>query len=254
MTPQALEALCARYATQPGVRDLEQYGEKLLSRYLYRRESGEENFCCDLDMLHSVLGPERCVERVMALFPGMVKTACRGERGVHCFPIQAAARPGRGGMTLIGVHSKAVQDSCQVAYEFVCSALRNSARPRMMDVALFVPQEVDDTCGSALGVAAAAALLSALTGRELEPDCAFLGSCDLYGNTYFDDISADAYLDALEAVGITTVYAAAGTGAKLYGYKSRRSIQVVEAANLSILLEAATYQLPAALKKTEKEE
>lgn len=254
MTPQALEIFCTRYATQPGVRDLEQYGEKLLSRFLYRRESGEENFCCDLDMLHSVLGPERCVERVMALFPGMVKTACRGERGVHCFPIQASARPGRGEMTLIGVHSKAVRDSCQVAYEFVCRVLRGSARPRVMDVALFVPQDVDDTCGSGLGVAAAAALLSALTGRELEPDCAFLGSCDLYGNTYFDDISADAYLDALEAAGVTTVYAAAGTGNKLYEYRSRRSIRVVEAANLSMLLEAVACSLPAALKKMEKEE
>lgn len=190
----------------------------------------------------------------MAMFPGMVKTACRGERGVHCFPIQASARPGRGEMTLIGVHSKAVRDSCQVAYEFVCNALRKSARPRVMDVALFVPQDVDDICGSTLGVAAAAALLSALTGRELEPDCAFLGSCDLYGNTYFDDISADAYLDALEAAGVTTVYAAAGTGDKLYEYRSRRSIRVVEAANLSMLLEAAACSLPAALKKMEKEE
>ena len=254
MTPEALEALCTRYATQPGARDLEQYGEKLLSRYLYRRESGEENFCCDLNMLHSVLGPERCVERTMAFFPGMANAVYRGERGVSCFPIQASARPGSGGLKLIGIHNAEVQESCQVAYEFVCHALRGSVRPRMTDVTLFVPQSVDDACGNTLGVAAAAAILSVMTEKELGPDCAFLGGCDLYGNTYFDDISADAYLDALEAIGVTTVYAAAGTGAKLYRYKSRRSIQVVEAANLSILLEAATYRLPAALKKTEKEE
>ena len=253
MTPQALEALCTRYATEPGARDLEQYGEKLLSRYLYRRESGEENFCCDLDMLHSVLGPERCVERTMVFFPGMVNAAFRGENGVRCFPIQAAARPGRGGLRLIGVHSARVQESCQVAYEFVCRALWDSVRPRVTDVALFVPQSVDNAFGSSLGVAAAAAILSAMTGRDLGPECAFLGSCDLYGNTYFDDISADAYLDALEAAGVTTVYAAAGTGAKLYRYRSGRGIRVVEAANLSVLLEAA-YSLPAALRRMEKEE
>ena len=103
-------------------------------------------------------------------------------------------------------------------------------------------------------MAAAAAILSALTGRDFGPDCAFLGSCDLYGNTYFDDISADAYLDALEASGVTTVYAAAGTGAKLYQYRSGRDIRVVEAANLSMLLEAAASSLPAALKNREKEE
>ena len=253
MTPQALEALCTRYATEPGARDLEQYGEKLLSRYLYRRESGEENFCCDLDMLHSVLGPERCVERTMVFFPGMVNAAFRGENGVRCFPIQAAARPGRGGLRLIGVHSDQARESCQVAYEFVCRALRDSVRPRVTDVALFVPQSVDNAFGSSLGVAAAAAILSAMTGRDLGPECAFLGSCDLYGNTYFDDISADAYLDALEAAGVTTVYAAAGTGAKLYRYRSGRDIRVVEAANLSVLLEAA-YSLPAALRRMEKEE
>ena len=96
-------------------------------------------------------------------------------------------------------------------------------------------------------------VLSAMTGRDLGPECAFLGSCALYGNTYFDDISADAYLDALEAAGVTTVYAAAGTGAKLYRYRSGRGIRMVEAANLSVLLEAA-YSLPAALRRMEKEE
>ena len=253
MTPEALEALCTRYATQPGARDLEQYGEKLLSRYLYRRELGEENLCCDLDMLHSVLGPERCVERSVAFFPGMVNTACRGEHGVSCFPIQASARLGDGGLRIIGIHSTELKESCQVAYEFVCRMFRNSPRMRRTDVALFVPQNVDDACGNTLSVAAAAAILSAITGREFGPDCAFLGSCDLCGNTYFDDISADGYLDALEASGVTTVYAAAGTGRKLYRYKSGRDIRVVEAANLSMLL-AAAYSLPAALKNREKGE
>ena len=44
------------------------------------------------------------------------------------------------------------------------------------------------------------------------------------------------------------MYAAVGTGRKLYQYKSGRAIRVVEAANLSMLLEAAAYSLPAALK------
>ncbi|WP_294521036.1 AAA family ATPase [uncultured Pseudoflavonifractor sp.] len=254
MTPQALEVLCTRYATEPGARDLEQYAEKLLSRYLYRRESGEEDICCDLAMLRSVLGPERCVERTMVFYPGMVNGVFRGEHGVKCFPIQAAVRPGSGSLRLIGVHREELKESCQVAYEFVRRVLQRDVRSRVMDVVLFVSQNVDDACGNSLGVAAAAAILSALTGRDFGPDCAFLGSCDLYGNTYFDDISADAYLDALEASGVTTVYAAAGTGAKLYQYRSGRDIRVVEAANLSMLLEAAASSLPAALKNREKEE
>ena len=254
ITSQALEALCTRYATQPGARDLEQYGEKLLARYLYRRELGEKNFCCDLDMLRSVLGPERCVERTVAFFPGMVNAVYRGEHGVSCFPIQAAARLGDGSLRLIGIHSTELRENCQVAYEFVCRMFRNSPRMKRTDVVLFSPQNVDDACGGTLSVAAAAAILSAITGREFGSDCAFLGSCDLYGNTYFDDVSADDYLDALEASGITTVYAAAGTGRKLYRYKSGRNIRVVEAANLSMLLEAAAYRLPAALKNREKGE
>ena len=113
----------------------------------------------------------------MVFFPGMVNAACRGENGVRCFPIQASARPGRGGLRLIGVHSDQAQESCQVAYEFVCRALRDSVRPRVTDVALFVPQSVDNAFGSSLGVAAAAAILSAMTGRDLGPECAFLGTC-----------------------------------------------------------------------------
>ena len=111
MTPEALEALCTRYATEPGARDLEQYGEKLLSRYLYRRESGGGESLLRPGHAPQRPGPGAVRGADPGLFyPGMVNGVFRGEHGVKLL-----SHPGRcptggsGSLRLIGVHSRGAE-------------------------------------------------------------------------------------------------------------------------------------------------
>ena len=236
LSPDALDCLIREYSVTPGVRELERLGECLAGEALCRRELGElgerEPLQLQPEDIRRILGPARAIRRNYADVPGQAFCAALWEGIPKIVPIQAAVHPGSGKTAFYNLP----ENSPQRAY----AAMAVEAVRRMtgrvlekLDIALFAAQPLPENGRNGIGLAAAAALLSAIHGVKLPRQELFLGGVDSSGVLYLDEQEIGALLQAA-ADGETVVYSALGAGVRT-AQATEKAIQVMEFPNLELL-------------------
>lgn len=230
--------LCVNYAVEPGVRDLNQYAEKLLFNYLLECEnSGVHKAVYSSEDVKKLLGPSQARERNFSVYPGMVRTAFFRDGRAQLFPVQALARSGKGDFRTIGVTSENNKDFCRAAYECVRNTYPIDFNS--VDISIFVPQQIPGGTQNMLGVAVYAAIISALRGICFPSEVAFIGGCDLFGNTFFDGNAIDYFLRAMSAGGVNKLYAPLGGSKLIFSNESCEHIDIIEAVDIRTLIRIA---------------
>ena len=236
----AINLLCSNYAVGPGVRDIEQYVERLVSHYIYEREIyGPHSARLSESDLMDILGPGNATtSRTLHVSPGLVKTAYYHNGVVRIVSVEAITREGNGGFITTNIISDIHKDYCRVAYECVQSSLLAFLHDfRTLDVIVHVPDDLPLCASNFLGNAVFAAILSSIDCKDISPDKLFIGGCDLYGNTYYDGNVADQLIAAIIEKGISTVYAPVGFSRHLSLPLDGVNLAIVEGADISELYE-----------------
>ncbi len=184
LTPEAADLMVSSYALEPGVRDLERFTEKIVSRCLVRRElEGLSSVTCTEQDIRSLLGAPRASVRSTASRPGTVYTAAVRDGITTVFSLQALLQPGDGQLKIMNVTSSIQQDCIRIAHEHLKAALPGVFSRINVAVAADRPF-TDSSSRNFLGMAACAAILSAVRGAAFPAGTVFLGGCDLMGSFY----------------------------------------------------------------------
>lgn len=235
LSEEGKNCLLTQYAVEPGVRDLEQCAEKLISNYLLRKETeGLSGVTYSADGIRALLGPAQVLSRNLCMFPGMAISAFSREGSVSVVHVQALLRPGNGKLELINVGGEHQREYCRIAYE--CVNLITGNRLRSADVVLGAIDRLPDTADNFIGCAACAAIFSAIKQAPCSSEELFLGGCDLFGNMYLDETTVDPYVRRL-AGRFHTLYGPMGMTKLLYGSPASESMRLVELPNMSVLFE-----------------
>ena len=228
----ALETLTLEYAVEPGVRDLEQYAERLAAvTEAYLDEKGEDyTHTYDKAELTKLLGPGKAVKRYFAVHPGEVNSFFFHGGAAYPLRVEAQSAPGNGEFRVLGPVAELHREYIRVAYESIRSTVKEDFSK--LDISVFIPDRLPDSARNCVGCAAYAAICGLLCHMDLQPmDTAFIGGVDLNGNLYFDEANIVPLLKALPDSGIQTLYSPVGVsemiakqGASLCG-----NLQVIEA-------------------------
>ena len=238
LAAESVHQLCGEYATEPGVRDLEQYAERIIGDYLLRVEQEgilEKNYTPN-DIV-ALLGKKSSIERTVSVSSGQVRSMLIHDEFVSQFLVQAKARPGSGQLNLIGIPSDFHRDCCRVAYE--CAKSCSSVEFDKIDVSLYVPNIIPSSTHNYLGCASFMAIMSAVTGRVLPETSVFIGGCDLMGNLFWDEPSIIPILEVMEHNRCSCLYGPMKVNCLATGHSHK--VKVIESFNAAILFEVAEY-------------
>jgi len=240
-TEDALELLLRAYAVEPGVRDLEQYAERIAgvvsAELAEKGEAYTQLFTSH--GLQKLLGPSKLAARTFAVQPGEINTLFYHEGAAHVFMLEVSITEGTGQFKVLGPVPDLQKDYIRVAYE----CLRNTAGYDMSrkDVSFFIPHTLPNVSENHIGCAAYAAMCSRLLGTGLKiQNIVFIGGVDLNGNLYFDASDILPLLKAVQFSGIDTIYAPAGVSRMISSCAGADcSVTVVEAQNAQMLISTA---------------
>ena len=238
LSKEAVNLLCSSYAVEPGVRDLQQYSEKIVSHYLLEKANGgPSSVCYSAEEIRYLLGPSKGFERNFSTGPGLVLSAFVYEGVARVFPVEAIVFPGSGKFTTINIPKGPVREFCTVAY--LCARREiNSVDFAKLDITVYVPQPIPVTHHNYIGIAVYAAITSAVGKFHYIDKAAFVGGVDLYGNTILDETDISPVLNAFSGNGITTVYAPQGSGRLIFDCCAD-NIEIIESNNMLTLIEMA---------------
>jgi len=244
----AVELLTSQYALEPGARDLEQYAERFVGDYCLhadeQTESSYRKIYTEQD-LKELFGPPRTITRRYAIRPGQVNAAFYYNGKAHFYMIEAAIAPGSGKFEVLGPVAQLQQEYCKVAYWCARNSVsKNACDFAKCDVTVFVPRPIPDGLDNHVGIACYAAICSKLMNTNLAlNDICFAGGCDMNGSLYFDENDLTPLLQAMQARGISTLYAPMGTtGLVNPKASSGCSVTIVEAPDAQTLFSLAVTQ------------
>ncbi len=144
--------------------------------------------------------------------PGLALGLVWTENGGQVMPVEAAVMRGTGKLAMTGSLGKVLRESAQTALGYIRSrAGEFGLAPEMfgaLDIHVHIPAGAMPKDGPSAGVTIAAALLSALTGRVLQPGTAMTGEITLTGRVLRVSGLRDKLL-AAEQMGISRVIAPA---------------------------------------------
>lgn len=245
---EAVELLVSRYALEPGVRDLEQYAERFVGDYCLSAEEQtdpEPVKIYSVQELKDLLGPPKQILRQYAIRPGQVNAAFYYNKTAYFYMIEAAVAPGSGKFEVLGPAAKLQQEYCKVAYWCARNTISKSACDfSQCDVTIFIPQPIPEGVENHVGFACYAAICSKLMNIDLAlKDICFAGGCDMNGSLFFDANDLTPLLQAMQARGISTLYAPMGT-TQLVNPKASGtgSVTIVEAPDAQMLFGLAVTQ------------
>lgn len=238
VTTEFVERLCREYASEAGIRDLEQAAQRVVGDYLLRTEqeglAGRQYTKQDLEELFGK--KEGVIECTLRMTPGQVKTMfCDGEVR-QLVMVQATKRSGTGQFNMIGVPTEFYRDCCRVAFECVKNICVGMDF-RGLDVTVYIPDQLSASYRNCLGCAVFMAIMSALTGKVVPETSVFLGGCDLMGNVFFDEPTIDPVIEYLEQMNCDTcLYGPMNLGQLV---TRAHGIKIVGAVDIAVLCEVA---------------
>ena len=188
LSPSALQKMIAEYTQEAGLRELERQINRVC-RKVARRIAEEKGmrFRVSGGGLHHYLGPPRYLPDEEQHSPqvgqamGLAWTQAGGE--VLC--VEVSVMEGSGELTLTGQLGDVMKESARAALSYARASAQKWGIPKdfykTSDVHVHVPAGAIPKDGPSAGVAMAAALLSALTGRAVRHDAAMSGEITLRG-------------------------------------------------------------------------
>lgn len=238
VTTEFVEQLCREYATEAGIRDLEQAAQRIVGDYLLRTEqdglTGQQYTKQDLEELFGK--KEVVIERTIRMTPGQVKTMFCDGTVPQLVMVQAKKRAGTGQFNLIGVPTEFYRDCCRVAFECVKNICTGMDFSRL-DVTVYIPDQLPVSSRNYLGCAVFMAIMSALTDKIVPETSVFLGGCDLMGNVFFDEPTIDPVIEQLEQMNCDVcLYGPMNLGQLVTG---AHDVRIVGAFDIAVLCEVA---------------
>lgn len=243
LTQNAKEELITAYATEPGVRDLEQYAERLAGAYAREAEGHDASFIRIYDVadIRRLLGVRKRLSRLVAVTCGEVSSICYDNGIGRDYLLEASVAPGRGDIKIFGGISECQKEYVKVAVELAKKTTGIDFEDK--DITVFSTQPLPLGAKNYLGCATYAAVCSAvMRTRFAVGDIAFIGGVDLHGNLYFDDNDVLPLLKAATRHHITTLYCPVGVSEKLADLtycKNLPDVTIIEAVNAESLISMA---------------
>jgi ATP-dependent Lon protease len=188
LSMSALRKTISEYTQEAGLRELERKINQVC-RKVARRIAEQEgtSFRASVGTLHHYLGSPRFLPDEEQNYPqvgqamGLAWTQAGGE--VLCVEVSVVS--GSGELTLTGQLGDVMKESARAALSYARASARKWGIPKDFyknsDVHIHVPAGSIPKDGPSAGVAMAAALLSALTGRPVSHDVAMSGEITLRG-------------------------------------------------------------------------
>lgn len=184
---EALVEVISRYTREAGVRQLEREIGRLARKVARRVAAGAERVeAITKADVGALLGrpkvrPERAArEDQVGIATGMYYTPAGGD----IMFVEVATMPGKGDLVLTGQLGDVMKESARAAWTYARShaeALHISAEAFARDVHVHVPAGSIPKDGPSAGIAMAAALVSALSGRPTRHEVAMTGEITLAG-------------------------------------------------------------------------
>jgi len=188
LSDQAILKVITEYTEEAGVRNLERRLGTVLRKIARRKAEGDTGpFKVSGTSLYRYLGapeflPEPAQEQEdIGVAVGLAWTQAGGE----LLYIEAAAMPGKGGLTLTGQLGEIMKESAQAALSLArARAEKLGLDPEFhenMDIHIHIPAGAVPKDGPSAGVTMTAAMISALSGRPVPKDLAMTGEITLRG-------------------------------------------------------------------------
>jgi ATP-dependent Lon protease len=185
---KALEMVIANYTREAGVRNLEREIGKIARKVAARIAAGEvERVRVGKEDVPEYLGPRKAFHEVASRVaqPGVATGLAWTSSGGEILFVEASRMPGSKGFTLTGKLGDVMQESGRAALAYIRSHAASLGIDEdffaTSDVHLHVPAGAVPKDGPSAGVAMAASIASALTGRKIRPDVAMTGEITLTG-------------------------------------------------------------------------
>jgi ATP-dependent Lon protease len=188
ISDQALKLIIKDYTQEAGVRNLEREIANLCrkaARLLVSETKGPIRVApVDLQKLLGIpkFHREKATPNAVGVATGLAWT----EHGGETLSVEVTIMPGRGKLILTGKLGEVMQESAQAALSYIRSLadslkIRKDATLKNRDMHIHVPEGAVPKDGPSAGIAMAAALASALTGRAVKKDVAMTGEITLRG-------------------------------------------------------------------------
>lgn len=239
VTDDFVDELCRFYATEPGVRDLEQYAERIVGDYLLSVETQELNSkVYSKDDLPVLLGARPGFKQTLLAGPGIAKSIylLNGQAGIAL--IQAVYRPGTGNLCVVGASSEFHRDCFRAAYE--CARTISGINFNAIDITVYTPSILPSTGENYIGCAAFMAIMSAVTGKCIPGSAVFLGGCDLFGNILWSGDDITPIIERMEQGGETCLYGPTSLSDCTF---QARDVRVIQSYSAGFLFEIAEYTI-----------
>ncbi len=184
---KVIEHLAQDYTRESGVRQLERTIRKLCSKLARSFVENKVVSAFDCSNLDTYLGPRRFLdddisrENQVGITNGLAWTAYGGEM----LRIEAVLMPGKGKLMLTGQLGDVMKESAQAAMTYARAHADefdiNKKVFTDFDLHIHVPAGAVPKDGPSAGITMLSSILSALTNRPIDADCAMTGELNLCG-------------------------------------------------------------------------
>jgi ATP-dependent Lon protease len=188
MPDEVISAIIEGYTREAGLRNLEREVGSIC-RKLARRKAEKQRgpFVVDLDLARKFLGAPRYTgeEREQSLVPGVAMGLAWTPFGGEVLSVEVSTMKGKGQLLLTGQLGDVMKESAQAAVSYARSHAQELALDpsftEKLDIHIHVPAGATPKDGPSAGVTLAAALVSALSGRSVNPLLCMTGELTLRG-------------------------------------------------------------------------
>ncbi len=184
----ALRKMISEYTREAGLRELERKIARVCRKVARRIAEGEGvRFRVSVGNLHTYLGPPPYQREEEDHLPrvGQVMGLAWTQAGGEPLWVEVSVVHGSGELTLTGHLGEVMKESARAALSYTRGAASKWGIPRdfykKADIHIHVPAGAIPKDGPSAGIAMAAALVSALTGRPVRSDVAMTGEITLRG-------------------------------------------------------------------------
>ncbi|HEY8449799.1 MAG TPA: endopeptidase La, partial [Bacillota bacterium] len=183
----ALDVVIHEYTREAGVRHLERQLARICRKAARQLVDGQGGVRVTTRNLHRFLGRPRFHTQATASTPevGLATALAWTETGGQVMPVEVAVLDGQSSLILTGQLGEVMRESVQAAFSYLRSRWRQlGLEPgfhKQVDIHVHIPEGAVPKDGPSAGIAVAAALASALTGRPVRCDVAMTGEVTLRG-------------------------------------------------------------------------
>ena len=191
ISDQALRTITAEYTREAGVRGLERQIGSVMRKIALRVAEGDtRRVSVSRETVRRLLGPERVTYEVKRRTrePGVATGLAVTGAGGEILFVEAQVMPGSGRLVVTGQLGEVMRESAQAAVSFVRAHAAELGLDlaegffQQQDIHLHIPAGAVPKDGPSAGVTLTTALVSALSGRPVDPNVAMTGEITLTGN------------------------------------------------------------------------